>query len=569
MIFEDTIESALNLFGLQIKKAQSKQDLSGQLSTGLDDDGSSIVQSSASGAFGTYLDQDGQVKTEIEAIKKYREISLFAEVDVALQEIVNEAIPQEQDSKMLSIDLEDIDGLSDSLKKNISEEFKNVLTLIQYDDYAADLFKRWYIDGRMPIQIIVDKANLKAGIQKLIVLDALNVKKVKEVLTKVTSEGVTVIDKIDEYYLYSEVATTSKNKNTTGSVGVRISPDALIYCTSGITDNNSGMILSYLNKAIRPINQLRMLEDATVVYFIARAPERRVFYIDVGNLPKLKAEQYLKDIMNRYRNKMVYDARTGDVKNDKKYMSMLEDFWMPRRDGNKGTEITTLQGAQNITGYLDSLAWFKEKVYESLNIPKSRLQSENGFSMGKSQEISRDEVKFQKFIDKLRSRFGQIIIDALKTQLILKGICNSEEWDDIKSYIKLNFQKDNFFSELKNQEILQSRLLMIQQTDDYLQKYFSKNWIQKNVLMMSEEEIEDENKQMATEKDDETAQPNWKIRGQFQADQQSEMMQQQADAQGGMFGQPQPGQPQSQNDTSPQNQPDAEYDQGNFQQKNQ
>jgi len=546
-------EDVLNLFGLQIKKEEPKQELSGALAAGLDDDGAATTLSAMvnAGSFGTYLDTDGQVKTEIEAIRKYREISLFAEVDVAIQEIVNEAIPQEQTSKLIKLDIDELESVSDNIKDQIQTSFDDVVRLLEYDVKASEYFKRFYVDGRLPFQIIVDKNNLKSGIQRLVLLDAQNVKKIKEVTTKKTTEGANIIEKIDEYYLYNETGFGVSKSTNSGSLAptlnLKISQDAIIFVSSGIVDNNTGMILSYLNKAIRPINQLRMLEDATVVYFIARAPERRVFYVDVGNLPKLKAEQYLKDIMNRYRNKMVYDAKTGDVKNDKKYMSMLEDFWMPRRDGGKGTEISTLAGAQNITGYLDSLEWFKEKMYESLNIPKSRLQQESGFTLGQSQTISRDEVKFQKFIDRLRNRFGQLLIEALKTQLILTQVCNSEEWEEIKPYIKLDFQKDNFFTELKNQEVWQSRFTMVQQIDDYLQKYVSKEWVQKNVLMMTDEDIKLEDQRMSKEKSDDSAQPNWKIQGQFQSEQQQEMMQQQMDAQGGSLEQQAPqGQPSEQ-----------------------
>lgn len=517
-------EDALNLFGLQIKSKEKKDNLSSALSTGLDDDGSSTIINSAAlaGAFGTYIDTDGQIKTEAEAIRKYREISLFAEVDVAIQEIINEAIPQEQETKMVKLNLDQLDEMSDNTKTKIQSEFDNVLRLLEYDEKSTEYFKRWYVDGKLPFQIIVDKDNLSSGIKKLILLDAQNIKKIREVTTKKTPEGATVIEKTEEYFLYNDNGFgTAKNSQSASSIaptiGLRISPDAIIYVTSGLIDNNNGMVLSYLHKAIRPINQLRMLEDATVIYFIARAPERRIFYVDVGNLPKLKAEQYLRDIMNRYRNKMVYDAKTGDVKNDKRYQSMLEDYWMPRRDGGKGTEISTLAGAQNITGYLDSLEWFKEKMYESLNIPKSRLQSESGFNLGKSTEISRDEVKFQKFIDRLRNKFGQLLIDTLKVQLILKGICNEDEWENIKPFIKLDFQKDNFFTELKNQEVLQSRFEMLQQIDNYLQKYVSKKWIQKNVLMMTDEDIKEMEDQIDAEKDDDTCQPDWKLQMSAQA----------------------------------------------------
>lgn len=560
MLFENQVQNALNLFGLQIKKSETKQSLSGQLSTGLDDDGAGTTLNSAAlaGAFGTYIDTDGQVKTEVEAIRKYREISLFAEVDVAIQDIVNEAIPQEQDTKMIKLDLDALDEVSDNIKTKIQTEFDEILRLLKYDERAADYFKKWYVDGRIPFQIIVDKDRTVDGIQKLVLLDAQNIKKIKEVTTRKTVEGATVIDKVDEYYLYNDsgfgTAKTPAGASVAPTMGLKISDDAVIFVTSGLTDTNNAMILSHLHKAIRPINQLRMLADATIVYFIARAPERRVFYVDVGNLPKLKAEQYLKDIMNRYRNKMVYDAKTGDVKNDKKYMSMLEDFWMPRRDGGKGTEITSLQGAQNITGYLDSLDWFKEEMYGALNIPKSRLQSEGGFNIGRSTEISRDEVKFQKFIDHLRNRFGQVVIEALKTQLILKGVCNTEEWEDLKPFIRLDFQKDNFFSELKEQEIWQSRFTMLDQIDPYLGKYASKKWVQRVILKMTDDDIKDMDKQIASEASDETAQPNWKLEGEFSASLQPQP------EEGGVPGEPSA--PGKKVQAAPA--PEPEYDQSNY-----
>src|ERR1035437_6887376 len=502
----DTVAS---LFGLQIKKTpeEDEKDNSGALSVGLSDD-SSAVSVASSASLGLYLDVDGQIKSEIMAILKYRDISLYPEVDSALQDIVNEAIPMEPDTDVVTLN-RDHWTQSETVKQKFFDEFDTVKKLIYFETMASDMFRRWYVDGRMFFQIIVDKKHLEEGIQKLIPLDAVKVKKIKEITKEQTPQGADIIKKIEEYFIYNENGFGAKNSNTQGAAGqsegtatrgLKISPDAIIHVTSAYIDQTTGMALSYLHKAIRPINQLRMLEDATVVYFIARAPERRVFYVDVGNLPKLKAEQYLKDIMNRYRNKIVYDARTGDVKNDKKYMSMLEDFWMPRRDGSKGTEIQALPGAQNITGYLDSLEWFKEKMYESLNIPKSRLQQESGFSMGQSTSISRDEVTFQKFIDRLRNKFAQLILDTLATQLSLTGTVNKDEWAEIKSYIKLDFQKDNYFSELKEQEIWTSRFTMVQLIDPALQKYISKEWVQRTVLMMNDDDIVKMNKQMAKEK---------------------------------------------------------------------
>ena len=960
------LENALGMFGLQITSNAPKMHLSGELSTGLDDEGSTTTLNATAlaGSFGTYLDQDGQIKTEVEAIRKYREMSLFAEVDVAIQEIVNESIPSEQDTKMIKLDLDNLHELSDNTKARIQEQFEKTLKLLNYDEHAAGYFKQWYVDGRIAFQVIVDKDHIEDGIQKLILLDSQNLKKMKDVTTKLSPTGAHIIEKVDEYFLYSEtgfgVAKSPSGSTIAPTLGLKIARDAIIFATSGLTDGVNGMIISHLNKAIRPINQLRMLEDATVVYFIARAPERRVFYIDVGNLPKLKAEQYLKDIMNRYRNKMVYDSGTGAVRSDKKYSAMLEDFFLPRREGcfaldtkiplldgrilelneikaefedgkelwayscdpitgkfapglitwagitrkntnvmritldngeqmtctldhkfpvwnkgkteakdllvgdsmipfytrnlrvnpnskgskneyhqifkndtktwdythrlvskwkdknkldntwvydevykdekkytvhhmdcdfknnfptnlvrmhgkdhtgyhaetayfttlsheemseigrrggtksfelkvgcyseegeanrkegynkfvdamksddairteqvekqiagwtedkrnvasdhanrrglylmgqaalkecwkdpayrasktkayqteytdsmlqllnnidkqyckttaiatsylntvidfkeweelnsikigiqkvwdklarddiirmlpalgyktweefkdyrihnnhkivsieyldetmdvgtltidgdeiyhdyhtfalaagiytynSKGTEIDSLPGAQNITGYLDSLTWFKEKMYESLNIPKSRLKQETGFSMGQSTSISRDEVTFQKFIDRLRNKFSQLILDTLATQLSLTGVVNKEEWAEIKSYIKFDFQKDNYFSELKEQEIWTSRFTMIQQLDSSLQKYISKEWVQRTILQMNDDDIVQMKKQMAKEKNDESCWPDWKLQGQIQMDQQKDMMQAQSDNQ--------------------------------------
>ena len=527
------------LFGLNITSAPDGKDNSGALSVGISDD-SSAVSVASSASLGLYLDVDGQIKSEIQAILKYRDISLYPEVDSALQDILNEAIPMESDTDIVELNLDDL-MQSAAVKKAIEAEFKRVKKLLYFDTMAADIFRRWYVDGRTYFQVIVDKNNLKDGIQKLIPLDAVKIKKIKEITRKRTPNGADVIDKINEYYIYNEFGFTAKNSNTQGNAGqsegnvnkgLKISPDAIIYTTSGYIDQSTGMALSYLHKAIRPINQLRMLEDATVVYFIARAPERRVFYVDVGNLPKLKAEQYMKDIMNRYRNKMVYDARTGDIRDDKKYMSMLEDFWMPRRDGGKGTEISILPGAQNVSGYLDSLDWFKEKMYEALNVPKSRFQSESsGFSIGRTSEITRDELKFQKFVDRLRTRFAELLLETLKTQLILTGTLNTEEWELIKDEVKIEFQKDNYFTEFKEQDLLTSRLAILQQADNWLQKYYSKKKIQKEILRMTDEDIEEEDKQMAIEKNIESAQPEWKLQMDAQGEQQADMMQQQAELQ--------------------------------------
>ncbi len=564
---EDVFNPALRLFGLQFKSTNERdEDQSGALSVGLNDDGSAVAVAS-SVSMGIYLDVDGQIKSEIQAIQKYRDISLYVEVDEAVQDITNEAIPMEGNSPLVQLNLDKL-KYSDSVKKKITEEFNNVLQILYFDKLAADIFRRWYVDGRVYFQVIVDKNNLSDGIQKLIPLDSVKIKKVKEVHKKRAPSGIEVIDHIDEYYIYNENGFVAQNKTAqqgAGSTGtglgiqdLKISPDAIIYCPSGYVDANTGMTLSYMHKAIRPINQLRMLEDATVIYFIARAPERRAFYVDVGNLPKLKAEQYMKDIMNRYRNKMVYDAATGNIKDDKKYQAMIEDYWLPRRDGGKGTEIDQLPGAQNIQGYLDSLDWFKAKMYRALNVPVSRMESNDGFNLGRSSEITRDELKFQKFIDRLRMKFGELVIETLRTQLLLKGICNQEEWDSIKNDIKLIFQSDNYFTEFKDQDILTSRINLLNLADPFLQKYFTRKWILKNIMRLSEEEIEELDKEIKEEEGDEKAQPQWKIEQDAQMQAQEEMMGQQ----GAAGGQPQGSQQGNQQAADKQVEP--EYDTKNY-----
>lgn len=511
-------ENGVNLFGLNIQKQKKPgEEKSASFALPVDDEGASVVASATNAAYyGVYFDTNALVKNEVEAIQKCREISLYPEVDIAIQDIVNEAIPHEDDSPIAEIILDELD-FSDSLKEQIQEEFKNCQALLKFERLASDIFRRWYVDGRIYYHVVVDKNNTKRGISELRLIDSTKIRKVKDIKKTKTPSGVEVIESVEEYFIYSDSGfgnnAQGQNQQQNAAVasvqGVKLSPDAVVYCPSGYLDGNTNTVLSYLQKAIRPANQLRMLEDATVVYFIARAPERRIFYVDVGNLPKMKAEQYLKEIMNRYRNKMVYDSSTGMVRDDKKYMSMLEDFWMPRRDNSKGTEITTLPGAQNMGSQLEAVEYFQKKLYQSLNIPVSRLQPDTGFSLGRSTEVSRDEVKFQKFIDKLRRRFSVLLMDVLKTQLILTGVCNNLEWDEILSNsIKFRFQRDNFFDELKEQEMLTSRMALIPQVDPYLGKFFSKKWVQKTLLRLTDEDIKKMDEEIEEEKGDPTAQPS-------------------------------------------------------------
>jgi len=495
----------INLFGWQFGKKTATDEIESVAHSIVapDIDDGTMQVSAAASYYGYYVDMDGTVKDEIQAISKYREISLYPEVDIAIQDIVNEAIPYEDDSPLVEIALDRLE-VSDPIKEIITNEFKGVLSLLKFSEKASDLFRRWYVDGRIYFNVLTGK-NQKDGILELRPIESTKIKKVAEILKEKDPSGVEIVKGVKEYYLYSQSGfvqqpNLAQQQNSAPQAGARLSQDSVIYIPSGFMEQNTGVVLSYLQKALRPANQLRMLEDAVVIYRMSRAPERRIFYIDVGNLPKGKAEQYVKDIMNRYRNKLVYDTKTGEVRDDKKYMSMMEDFWMPRRDGNKGTEITTLQGGQNL-GELADVEYFQNKLYNALNIPISRMMPETGFSMGRSTEISRDEVKFQKFIGKIRRKFSELFFEILRTQLILKGIIAEDEWDEIKESITFRFQKDNFFAELKNNEILLQRVQTAQATDLMLGKYFSVEWVAKNVFMQSDEEIKEMQQQMADEYD--------------------------------------------------------------------
>ena len=519
----------MNIFGFSFggKKDDAEQEkvLPSVIDPDLDD-GTQAVSSAAS-YYGYYVDMDGTVKDEIQAIQRYREVSLFPDVDLAIQDIVNEAVPYEDDSPLVEL-LTDRLETSDAIKEKINDEFKYILRLLKFNEKAPDIFRKWYVDGRLYYNVLVDK-NAKNGIVELRPIEATKIKKVVEIIKDKTPDGVEIVKGMKEYFVYNPSGFVSQTNTATrqgASVaqGVKMTTDSVVYTPSGFTDQNSGAVLSYLQKALRAANQLRMLEDAVVIYRLSRAPERRIFYVDVGNLPKAKAEQYVKDIMNRYRNKLVYDAKTGEVRDDKKYMSMMEDFWMPRRDGGKGTEITTLPGGQNL-GELTDIEYFKEKLYMSLNIPASRMQSEDGFSMGRTTEITRDEVKFQKFIGKIRRKFSELFYDLLKTQLMLKGIINEDDWDEIKEVISFRFQKDNFFSELKNQDLMMARLQVAQMADLYIGKYFSVEQLRRNLFQMNDDEIAELEKQMEAEQE---AHPEWYAQlAQFE--QQQEMAQQQAE----------------------------------------
>ena len=390
----------------------------------------------------------------------------------------------------MSVNLDKVET-TDKIKKTITEEFNNVISMLNFEEYGHEIFRSWYVDGRLYHHLVVNESNMKAGIQEVRPIDATKVRKVKEVQYKKDAKtGAKIVDKTNDFYIYQERAGANN--------GIKLTPDSISYVTSGLLDNSKKRVLSYLQKAMKPVNQLRMMEDSLVIYRMARAPERRIFYIDVGNMPKGKAEQHLKDIMARYRNKIVYDANSGEVKDGRKHMSMLEDFWLPRREGGRGTEISTLPGGENL-GQIDDIIYFQKKLYRSLNVPMNRLEQENQFSLGRSTEINRDEVKFQKFIDRLRRKFSQLFLGILKKQLIMKGICTDQDWNDWKNQIQVDYTRDNHFSELKDAELLRERLQTMDQISSYVGEYFSREWVMKNVMMFNAEDIEEMSAQVEAE----------------------------------------------------------------------
>ena len=478
------------LFGFEIKRKTAQKELPSFVPK-TDEDGSGVIQ--AGGHFGAYIDMDGdKVKNEVELILKYRDISAQPECDAAIEDIINESIVGDHDESPVNIVMDELE-ISDKMKDTIKHEFDMVLKLLNFNSYAHDIFKKWYVDGRLPYHIIIEKGNPKKGIKELRYIDPTKLRKVKEIEEKQDPKtGAKLIEKVDEFFLFQDKTMNGAEQ------GLKIYPDAIAYCTSGVMDPGRKRILSYLHKALKPVNQLRMMEDSLVIYRISRAPERRIFYIDVGNLPKGKAEEYLRGIMNQYRNKLVYDAKTGDIKDDRKHMSMLEDFFLPRREGGRGTEITTLPGGENL-GQIDDIIYFQKKLYKSLNVPVNRLEQEAQFSLGRTTEITRDEVKFKKFIDRLRKRFSDLFMQLLRTQLLLKGIITDNDWKEWKESIVFNFIEDNYFSELKQSEMLRERFEMLGSLDEYVGKYISNEWIRKNVLRQTDDEIEEIQKQIDQE----------------------------------------------------------------------
>ena len=458
------------------------------------DDGT--VEVAGGGHFAQVLDQDGRDRNENDLVRRYRDIAQQPECDSAIEDIMNEAIVANERDQSVSIITDNLPHTK-RIKDRIREEFDSVLKLLDFDTKGPDIFRRWYVDGRIYYHKVIDTKNPKMGIQEVRYIDPRQIKKVREIKKQPKAIGPDVIKKQEEYYIYN----AKGNYTGTGSsnmIGVRLSPDSVTYCPSGLIDANRNMVLSYLHKAIKPVNQLRMIEDSLVIYRISRAPERRIFYIDVGNLPKVKAEQYLKDVMQRYRNKLVYDAKTGEIRDDRNHMSMLEDFWLPRREGGRGTEITTLPGGSNL-GEIEDITYFQRKLYRSLNVPISRLEAEQNFSLGRSTEITRDELKFTKFVQKIRKKFTPLFNDMLKTQLVLKGVINVEEWPDMREHISYDFLQDNNFAELKNAELLREKIDQLGAIEGFVGTFFSKKWVQQNVLKFTEFEIEEMKKQINIE----------------------------------------------------------------------
>jgi len=489
-----------SLFGFTISREKDELEKASQqsFSPPTTDDGALTITSAA--YYGTYVDLDGTAKNEVELISRYREMAMQPEIESAIDDIINEAIVQDDDGTITNIVLDNLKQ-PEKIKKAIKDEFQTILRLFNYQNMAQDIFRRYYIDGRMFYHVIIDRNNPTEGIKELRYIDPRKLRKVREI-KKVKDErtGADVMQTVNEYYIYNDKVMAGSSSNY-GPVGVRITTDSIVSVVSGLMDSRRAVVLSYLHKAIKPLNQLRMIEDATVIYRISRAPERRIFYIDVGNLPKLKAEQYLRDIMVKYKNKLVYDANTGEVRDDRKFMSMMEDFWLPRREGGKGTEITTLPGGQNL-GELEDVKYFQKKLYGALSVPISRLEPNQGFSLGRTSEITRDELKFSKFVDRLRNKFTEVFDQALRIQCVLKGICTADEWDLFKENIYYDFIKDNNFTELKEAELMNQRLSLLGAVDPYTGRYFSQAWIQRHVLRLTDDEIEEMQKEIDAEKEE-------------------------------------------------------------------
>ena len=480
------------------------------------EDGAVVITQNAH--YGTYVDLEGSVRNELELITRYREMANHPECDMAINEIVNESITHDEDGTVVDIVMDNLKQ-PDSIKKKIQEEFDTVLKMLNFSNLADDIYKRWYIDGRIYFQIVLDEKKPKDGIQELRYIDPRKIRKIREIKKgRDPKTGAEIIQSIAEYYMYNDRGTITQSYTAGVSQGLRIAPESIVNVNSGLMDAKNTFVISYLHKAIKPLNQLRMIEDAVVIYRLSRAPERRIFYIDVGNLPKGKAEQYMRDVMTKYRNKMVYDANTGELRDDRKHMSMLEDFWLPRREGGKGTEITTLPAGQNL-GQIEDVQYFQKKLLQSLSVPYSRLDQQGGggiAGIGRTTELTRDELRFNKFINRLRNKFSQLFDHALRVQLSLKGVCTEEEWDKFREDIYYDYKKDNNFVELKEADLLQQRLSILNLVEPYVGKYYSQEWVKKNILRLTDEEIEEMQKQIDAEPQPEQTGPDGQPLGQDQ-----------------------------------------------------
>ena len=481
------------LFGFQITRASKEKGEQPSFVLPDPEDGATT----SAGFYSEFIDIEGQTKSESDLIRRYRSTSEHPECDLAIEDIVNESVNTDELKASVSLNVDNL-PYSSKIKGRVQEEFKQVLNLLDFNNKAHDLFRRWYIDGRLHFHKIIDEEDPQKGIQELRYIDALKIKRIRKVDKDVTKKGSPTVRVLEDYYVYNEGGAVSASNTSAVGGTLKITADAIANCPSGLFDPSKALVRSYLHKAIKPVNQLRMIEDAVVIYRIARAPERRIFYIDVGNLPKVKAEQYLKDVMNRYRNKLVYNASTGEIKDDRQQMSMLEDFWLPRREGGRGTEITTLPGGSNL-GEIDDILYFQKKLYRSLNIPISRLETESGFSMGRGAEITRDEVKFTKFVQKLRRKFNALFNNILKTQLILKGVVAEDDWLSIKENLSYEYMKDGHYAEMRDMDLLRDRLEVLNTIEPFIGQYFSKRYVQKQVFRMSDDDINSMQKEIDAE----------------------------------------------------------------------
>jgi hypothetical protein len=491
----------VQLFGFNITRAdqEEKEDLKTFVPPQQDD---GAIEIAPGGSYGTFVDLDGTAKSEAELVSRYREMSMQPECDSAVEDVVNEAIVMD-DQNPIEIVLDDLKQ-PNSIKNKIREEFETILEMLDFSNKGYDIFRRWYVDGRIYHHIIINDKDPREGIRELRYIDPRKIRKVREkVKSKDPRTGATIYNKEQkEYYLYNPKGITSS-----ATQGIKIAVDSISHIHSGLMDSRNNMILGHLHKAVKPLNQLRMLEDATVIYRLARAPERRIFYIDVGNLPKMKAEQYLRDMMVKHKNKLVYDAATGEVRDDRKFMTMLEDFWLPRREGGRGTEITTLPGGQNL-GEMEDVDYFRRKLYKSLNVPITRMEADNQFNLGRASEITRDEIKFNKFVQRLRNRFTHLFDGLLEIQLVLKGVLSRADWEQMRNTIHYDFKEDNYFSELKNTEIMTERLRLAGEIDPLVGKYYSMKWVRENILRMTEDDIKQVDQEIDAERqemDDEGA----------------------------------------------------------------